>query len=49
MDSCRIWESHAETEFVGSVRLDPDGSQLLPQVTVLDKSLPETSESTRLH
>ena len=49
VDSCRIWESHTETEFVGSVRWDPDGSQLMPEVTVLDKSLPETSESTWLH
>ena len=48
VDSCRIWESHAETEFVGSVRQDPDDSQLMPQVTVSDKSLPATSESTRL-
>ena len=43
VDSCRIWESHTETEFVGSVRRDPDGSQLMPDVTMLDKSLPETS------
>ena len=47
--SCRIWESHAETEFVGSVSQDPDGSQLITQVTVSDKSLPSTFESTRLH
>ena len=49
VDSCRIWESHMETEFVGSVRQDPDNSQLMPEVTRLDKSLPETSGSTRLH
>ena len=49
VDSCRIWESHTETGFVGSVRRDPDDSQLMPELTVLDKSLPETSESTRLH
>ena len=33
VDSCRIWESHAETVFVGSVRQDPDGSQSMSQVT----------------
>ena len=33
---------------MGSVRRDPDGSQLMPEVTMLDKSLPETSGSTRL-
>ena len=27
VDSCRIWESHAETGFVGSVGQDTDGSQ----------------------
>ena len=48
VDTCRIWESHTETEFVGSVRRDPDGSQLMPEVTMLDKSFPETSGSTRL-
>ena len=37
VDSCRIWESHTETEFVGSVRQDPDSSQLMPEVTRLDK------------
>ena len=31
VDSCRIWESHTETEFVGSVRQDPDSSQLMPE------------------
>ena len=49
VDSCRIWESHTDTKFVGSVRWDPDGSQLMPEVTMLDKSLLETSGSTRLH
>ena len=49
VDSCRIWESHTEPVFVGSVRQDPDGSQSMSQVTVSDKSLPATSESTRLH
>ena len=49
VDSCRIWESHTETEFVGIIRRDPDSSQLMPEVTMLDKSLPETSGSTRLH
>ena len=49
VDSCRIWESHTETEFVGSFRQDPDSSQLMPEVTRLDKSLPETSGSTQLH
>ena len=49
VDSCRIWESHAVTVFVGSVRQDPDGSQSMSQVTASDKSLPATSGSTRLH
>ena len=47
--SCRIWESHAEPVFVGSVRQDPDGSLSMLQVTVSDKSLPATSESRWLH
>ena len=46
VDSCQIWESHAETVFVGSVRQDPHGSQSMSQVTVSDKSLPATSGST---
>ena len=49
VDSCRIWESHAETVFVGSVRQDPDDSQSMSEATVLDKSLPATFGSTRLH
>ena len=48
VDSCRIWESHAETGFVGSDRQDPDGSRSISQVTVLDKLLSATSESARL-
>ena len=49
VDSCRIWESHAETVFVGSVRQNPDDSQSMSQATVLEKSLPATFGSTRLH
>ena len=49
VDSCRIWESHVETVFVGSVIQDPDDSQSMSQATVLDKSLPATFGSTRLH
>ena len=49
VDSCRIWESHAETVFVWSVRQDLDCSQSMSQVTVSDKSLLATSGSTRLH
>ena len=49
VDSCRIWESHVETAFVGSVIQDPDDNQSMSQATVLDKSLPATFGSTRLH
>ena len=49
VDSCRIWESHAETVFVGSVIQYPDDSQSLSQATVFVKSLPTTFGSTRLY
>ena len=49
VDSCRIWESHAETVFVGSVIQDPADSQSMSQATVLDKSLPATFGSTQLY
>ena len=49
VDSCRNWESHTETESVGSVGQGTDSSQLMPEVTRVDKALPETSGSTQLH
>ena len=48
VDSCRIWESHAETVVVGSVRQYPVDSQSMPQATVWDMSPPATFGSARL-
>ena len=48
VDSCRSWESHMEAGYVRSDRQDPDGSQSVSQVTVLDKSHLTTAKSAPL-